>query len=77
MRLVAYVRVSTDRQAEEGLGIPIQEQAVTEWAKRNGHRLDGPLRAHDHPPCPARRAALGIDRGQPRGGLRSAPPRTP
>lgn len=39
MRLVAYVRVSTDRQAEEGLGIPIQEQAVTEWAKRNGHRL--------------------------------------
>lgn len=37
MRLVAYLRVSTDRQAEDGLGLEIQEQRIREWAKNNGH----------------------------------------
>ncbi len=39
MRLVAYMRVSTDRQAEQGYGLGVQEQAVRDCAKRLGHRL--------------------------------------
>lgn len=39
MRLVGYVRVSTDRQAEEGLGLDVQRQAIRKWAKTNGHRI--------------------------------------
>jgi DNA invertase Pin-like site-specific DNA recombinase len=37
--LVAYLRVSTDRQAEEGLGLEIQDQAIGAWARTNGHRV--------------------------------------
>jgi DNA invertase Pin-like site-specific DNA recombinase len=39
VRLVAYLRVSTDRQAEEGLGLEVQEQAIRSWAKSEGHRV--------------------------------------
>jgi DNA invertase Pin-like site-specific DNA recombinase len=39
VKLVAYVRVSTDRQAEEGVGLEVQEQAVRSWARANGHRV--------------------------------------
>lgn len=39
MRVVGYVRVSTDRQAEQGLGPEIQERAIRAWAKTNGHRV--------------------------------------
>lgn len=39
-RLAAYLRVSTDRQAEEGLGLEVQEQTIRAWAKANGHRID-------------------------------------
>lgn len=39
MRLVGYVRVSTDRQADRGMGIRVQEQAVRHWAKANGHTI--------------------------------------
>src|SRR4051812_11609764 len=39
MKLVAYLRVSTDRQVERGMGLAVQEQAVRKWAKANGHRL--------------------------------------
>jgi len=40
MRLLAYLRVSTDRQAEEGLGeeglgLDVQEQAIRRWLKAN------------------------------------------
>jgi DNA invertase Pin-like site-specific DNA recombinase len=38
-KLAGYLRVSTDRQAEEGLGLDIQEQAIRHWAKANGHRI--------------------------------------
>lgn len=38
-RLAAYLRVSTDRQAEEGLGLEIQEEAIGTWAKANGHKV--------------------------------------
>jgi DNA invertase Pin-like site-specific DNA recombinase len=39
MRVVAYLRVSTDRQTERGLGLDVQERAVRAWAKAGGHRL--------------------------------------
>lgn len=39
MRLVGYIRVSTTAQAEEGLGLEVQEQALRAWAKSEGHRL--------------------------------------
>lgn len=39
MKIVAYLRVSTDRQAEEGLGLDVQEQAIRRWAKEQGHRV--------------------------------------
>lgn len=39
MRLVGYIRVSTDRQAEQGLGLQEQERAIRRWAKTQGHRL--------------------------------------
>lgn len=34
--MVAYLRVSTDRQAEEGLGLQIQEDAIRHWARAKG-----------------------------------------
>jgi DNA invertase Pin-like site-specific DNA recombinase len=39
MKLAAYLRVSTDRQAEHGLGLDVQRQAIREWSKANGHRV--------------------------------------
>lgn len=39
MKLVGYLRVSTDRQAEEGLGLEVQEEAIRRWAKTHGHRV--------------------------------------
>lgn len=39
MRLVAYLRVSTDKQVEQGMGLTVQEQAVKAWAKANDCRL--------------------------------------
>ena len=39
MKLVGYVRVSTDKQAEEGLGLEVQEAAIRKWAKSDGHRV--------------------------------------
>jgi DNA invertase Pin-like site-specific DNA recombinase len=39
MQLVGYLRVSTDRQADEGLGLEVQEQAIREWAQAHGHEL--------------------------------------
>lgn len=44
MKLVGYIRVSTDRQAEEGLGLEVQEDALQSWARPNGHRLAKVLR---------------------------------
>jgi DNA invertase Pin-like site-specific DNA recombinase len=41
MKIVAYLRVSTDRQADEGLGLDIQEQTIRRWAKAHGHRVVG------------------------------------
>jgi DNA invertase Pin-like site-specific DNA recombinase len=38
VRLVAYVRVSSDGQLD-GLGLEVQEQAIRRWARRNAHRI--------------------------------------
>lgn len=39
VKLVAYLRVSTDKQADEGLGLEVQERAVRKWARQNRHRI--------------------------------------
>jgi len=39
MKIAAYLRVSTDKQAEEGLGLDVQEAACRTWAKANQHKL--------------------------------------
>lgn len=38
-RVVAYVRVSTEKQADKGYGLDVQEQSVRQWARAEGHRL--------------------------------------
>lgn len=37
--VIAYVRVSTDRQAEEGLGPEVQREAIQTWARSRGLRV--------------------------------------
>ena len=39
MKLVAYLRVSTDLQAEKGLGLHVQERGIKAWAKKEGHKI--------------------------------------
>lgn len=41
MRIVGYVRVSVDREAERGLGLEVQRRAIRHWCYANGHRLIG------------------------------------
>ena len=38
MKLVAYLRVSSETQLD-GYGLDVQRQAVTRWAKANGHKI--------------------------------------
>jgi DNA invertase Pin-like site-specific DNA recombinase len=40
-RLIGYVRVSTDAQAERGLGLAVQERSLRSWVSKHGHRLVG------------------------------------
>lgn len=39
MKLIGYLRVSTDKQAEHGLGLAVQERAIRAWAKAEGHKI--------------------------------------
>ena len=39
MKVTAYLRVSTDRQAEQGFGLDVQRQRIRAWAKDHGHRV--------------------------------------
>ena len=39
MRVVGYVRVSTDRQVDVGAGLEVQRQAVRVWCRDQRHRL--------------------------------------
>lgn len=43
-RIVAYLRVSGDEQAESGLGIEAQERTCNDWAVRNGRNVDSIFR---------------------------------
>src|SRR5680860_1178150 len=40
-RAIAYLRVSTDVQADKGLGLDVQRNRVTEYAKEKGWTLVG------------------------------------
>src|SRR5581483_3187873 len=39
VRLVAYLRVSSETQVEQGLGLDVQREAIRTWAKNRGHRI--------------------------------------
>ena len=39
MKVIGYIRVSTDRQVDEGFGLEIQRSVIAQWAKSNGHKL--------------------------------------
>jgi DNA invertase Pin-like site-specific DNA recombinase len=39
VKVVGYVRVSTERQADEGMGLDLQEAAIRDYCQTNGHRL--------------------------------------
>jgi DNA invertase Pin-like site-specific DNA recombinase len=39
MRVAGYVRVSTTEQVENGQGLEIQEAAIRQWCKANGHTV--------------------------------------
>lgn len=39
MKVIAYLRVSTDRQAEQGLGLDVQREAIRKWAKEHKHQI--------------------------------------
>lgn len=41
MRLIAYYRVSTDRQGQSGLGLEAQRERVEQFAKAHGHLIVG------------------------------------
>ena len=74
MHIVGYVRVSTDRQADEGLGLLVQESAIRLWCKeRQFHLLtpvdiyrdEGLSGALDHDARPGLAAALAtIEAGE-------------
>lgn len=38
-RLIAYLRVSTERQARDGFGLDIQQATIRSWARQHGHRI--------------------------------------
>jgi DNA invertase Pin-like site-specific DNA recombinase len=39
MKVVAYTRVSTERQVKEGFGLEAQRSEIRRWAKANSHRI--------------------------------------
>lgn len=39
IKVVGYLRVSTDKQAEKGQGLPVQRQDIKSWAKSRGFRV--------------------------------------
>ncbi len=41
VKLIAYLRVSTDKQAEHGYGLDVQRAAVRSWARDHGHKVTG------------------------------------
>ena len=39
-KAIAYIRVSTDRQAVEGVSLDAQRERIEAWCKANGYMLD-------------------------------------
>lgn len=39
MKVIAYIRVSTERQVKEGFGLEAQRDQIRRWAKEQGHRV--------------------------------------
>ena len=39
MKIIGYIRVSTDQQAESGLGLEAQRKAIEAYAKNLGHPI--------------------------------------
>ncbi|MEU6688118.1 recombinase family protein [Streptomyces sp. NPDC046832] len=39
MKLVGYIRVSTDRQVEDGFGLAVQQKTIRTWCRQQGHTL--------------------------------------
>lgn len=39
MTIIAYIRVSTTRQASEGQSLEAQEQRIRSWASQHGHKI--------------------------------------
>lgn len=39
MKLVAYIRVSTDKQVREGFGLDAQRAEILTWVQAHGHRI--------------------------------------
>lgn len=73
MRVVSYIRVSTATQVEEGLGLEVQERAVSDWADRHGHVItacyvdagvSGTREAADRPGLASALAALEDGAGE-------------
>jgi DNA invertase Pin-like site-specific DNA recombinase len=44
---VAYIRVSTGKQAKSGLGLDAQIEAIRAFAKAEGYRLTGTFEEHE------------------------------
>jgi len=44
---VAYIRVSTGKQAKSGLGLEAQTEAIRAFAKTEGYKIDGSFEEHE------------------------------
>lgn len=44
VKLVAYLRVSTRAQADEGFGLEVQAEAIEKWIAKHGHELVAVMR---------------------------------
>lgn len=76
MRLVGYLRVSTEKQVDDGFGLDIQEKVIRRWCRQQGHTLgralyrdEGRSGAYDAPDRPGLTDALNEVEDQTAGGI--------
>ncbi len=41
MKIIGYIRVSTDQQSESSLGLEAQKKAIEDYALKRGRSIDG------------------------------------